>query len=609
MFGQSAAADVATVTIDDIVYEIHADEGYVVAKDYLYRLPYYPERPDSGIKDYVILDSVNNLPVTIIADEFGCSRTGFIGEPMYLTSGKVKLPSRLKRLGSLGFNRFMTIDGDTLPSTLTSIGHNALGNSQRSTLLKIGKLPAGLKELGAYALSGCEMNGVVDLSSVDMAEIPAGLFCNASVGSLVLPSGIKSVGNLCFKGAYIGSVELPEKLKYIGEDALRDARISHVKWPDAVDSIGKNAFQGLKLYNDGVLDMSGMNIKVLEPGSLSGSLCGKLILPSGVTVIKPRSFAYAEIAEVVLPESLDSIMAQGFYESSIRRIEIPANVKFIGKEAFAYSAIENVKVASNLTSLPESMFANCTKLQQLVFAPQPSYTSIGTSAFSGCSSLTSIGTLPESLISIGASAFSGCSSLDSLDLDKCTSLHKLEYSVFSGSGLKSVTLPESIDSIGQYCFKGCKNLQEVVMGSNVQWIGNYAFECDNLRKVVCYAPIPPALDVTIQRNSTFTRSTCEYGSLYVPRDSYEQYAAQQNRDYATWHGLWGDFKSIVWFDHTHLSGIDGVETDADTDDEPVSVYNISGVQVWQGLRGEMPVLSPGIYVVRGAASARKIVVR
>ena len=56
-----------------------------------------------------------------------------------------------------------------------------------------------------------------------------------------------------------------------------------------------------------------------------------------------------------------------------------------------------------------------------------SVTSIGTSAFYECTSLTSV-TIPGSVTSIGGSAFSGC------------------------SGLTSVTIPHSVTSIGDYAF-------------------------------------------------------------------------------------------------------------------------------------------------------------
>ena len=59
-----------------------------------------------------------------------------------------------------------------------------------------------------------------------------------------------------------------------------------------------------------------------------------------------------------------------------------------------------------------------------------SVTSIGGSAFSGCSGLTSI-TIPKSVTSIGVSAFSGC------------------------SGLTSVTIPKSVTSIGVEAFYDC----------------------------------------------------------------------------------------------------------------------------------------------------------
>jgi hypothetical protein len=68
-------------------------------------------------------------------------------------------------------------------------------------------------------------------------------------------------------------------------------------------------------------------------------------------------------------------------------------------------------------------------------------TSIGDSAFYGCSGLTNV-SLPAGIISIGNMAFYGC------------------------SGLTNVTLPAGITSIGSMALRGCSELQTVVFGGN-----------------------------------------------------------------------------------------------------------------------------------------------
>ena len=88
-------------------------------------------------------------------------------------------------------------------------------------------------------------------------------------------------------------------------------------------------------------------------------------------------------------------------------------------------------------------------------------TSIGNSAFSGCSGLTSV-TIPNSVTSIGSSAFSGCSGLTSVTIP-----NRVTYiggSAFSGcSGLASVTIPKSVTSIGEGAFSGCSGLEEITL--------------------------------------------------------------------------------------------------------------------------------------------------
>ena len=85
-----------------------------------------------------------------------------------------------------------------------------------------------------------------------------------------------------------------------------------------------------------------------------------------------------------------------------------------------------------------------------------SVTSIGDSAFRGCSSLTNI-TIPSSVTSIEDLAFMGCRSL------------------------RSITIPNSVTSIGYGAFYDCSNLKTINCEAESQpsgWSSYWKADCD-----------------------------------------------------------------------------------------------------------------------------------
>ena len=167
--------------------------------------------------------------------------------------------------------------------------------------------------------------------------------------------------------------------------------------------------------------------------------------------------------------------------SRVKSAVIADGVTSIGSYAFSYcTSLTSVTIPDSVTLIDDGAFDHCTSLTSVTIPD--CVTSIGKGAFSYCKSLTSV-TIPDSVTSIDYSAFFGCSSLTSVTIpDGVTSIGEQAFSCCTS--LTSVTIPNGVTSIGENAFNGCTSLTSVTLPNSVTSIGKSAFSgCTSLTSV------------------------------------------------------------------------------------------------------------------------------
>lgn len=332
-------------------------------------------------------------------------------------------------------------------------------------------------------LSVCQGNGVVeDFYSEDYS------------GSVVIPASVSyedniypvtSIGKWAFQYCLgLTAVTIPNSVTFISEYAFSWCEnLSSVYIPNSVTAIGDAAFIGCSKLTSITIPNSVTTVgkEIFDSTGLSSPLYnatvffymppsyeGAYTIPDGITTIAGSAFSYCTgLTSITIPDCLASVGAGAFDGTGLTSPVYNAHVFVFMPRTYegAYT------IPDGITSIGGSAFSRCTGLTSITIPDD--VTDIGGSAFWLCTGLTSI-TIPDGVTSIGSWAFSRCTGLSSLTIP--SNVSTINESTFAGcTALSSITIPEGVTSIDDYAFEGCSNLTTVSIPNSLTTIGSAVF--------------------------------------------------------------------------------------------------------------------------------------
>ena len=471
------------------------------------------QKKDS-VKKVVIEDGVTSIGATA----FYCCNS--------LTS--ITIPDSVTSIGDSAFSGCWDLTSITIPDSVTTIGESAFYGCSSLTSITI---PDGVTSIGYGAFSSCRsLTSITIPDSVTSIGNSSFSYC-ISLTSITIPNSVTSIGAYAFSNCwYLTSITIPDSVTSIGKSAFYKCSSLKTISLSCKSSLKRSDFgdqANLVSYTSHTLNKTEAKAATCtENGNKeywTCEHCKKYFLSDDTN---PETATAVEQSETIIPAlkhknaiiqnaseptetapgysgdrycpDCDKVLEKGYtywiednltwklYEDGTLNISGTGAMKnynyFEGNQSPASQKKDSVKkvvIEDGVTSIGNSAFAGCSSLTSITLSNN--ITNIGNSAFHRCP-LTSI-TIPDSVTSIGAMAFHSCSNLKSITIpDSVTSI---ESSVFYNcTSLTSITIPDSVTSIGRYAFENCSSLKSITIPDSVTSIGYAVFKnCSSLQTI------------------------------------------------------------------------------------------------------------------------------
>ena len=448
----------------------------------------------------------------------------------------ITIPNGVSRLGFSAFNACTSLKNIIVPSSVTNVGARAFyGCSQFFSATFKGKTApvfgssaftgcaAGFKIF--YPIGGAGYTGLgYTAEAIDVTLETEGYSFDTASGTLTIASNDGSTNwrNSGIDKAAVKSVVIQSNVTYILDNAFKDCTsLTDVSIPGSVEYIGKYAFNMCSSLTH--ITLPGSLLSIGDEAFFNCTKLETINIPDGVTYVGIEALANTALSSITIPNSVQTLGQGVFcYCSRLKTVTFEAGCQLtaIPVVAFTDSGLASIDIPDSITSIASSAFARCLSLTSVVIPG--SVSSIDKNAFNNCPKLYAASFERMSVPTLGSGIFDGCHpSFKIYYSDGATGYDSLGYPAMAGkapimgdgycfdinsgiltisseigmtnwrsdsgiakSSVKSIVIQNGLSSIKDGAFEGCTSLIDVIIPKSVGSIGNYAFRnCTSLTSV------------------------------------------------------------------------------------------------------------------------------
>ena len=297
------------------------------------------------------------------------------------------------------------------------------------------------------------MEGVKEIIIPDSVfEIGTGAFSNSTVQSIVLPSGLKCIGDDAFSDCdALEQINFPPNVEYVGSRAFKNCskmKLKRLVFPHKVKHIGDQAFCCCDGLEEVVVESNPLTHRVryeYEKGALPDISSDAFQECQNVRFFT-MSLRLAETLGFKLEKNLSDGAFPGYREEGYR--DCCTDVTF-DREGHIVKAV----VPEWIEYIPSKAFGGCRHLEIVAFPH--GLKGVGDYAFNGCNRLSCIIFSYKFKIRL-----SKLTIRDVVDFGESNIVY-VGKSAFSHTGFKHLIIPEQVKYVDEDAFAECEALEKL----------------------------------------------------------------------------------------------------------------------------------------------------